>query len=63
MNHSMTFNAGRARGNYRVHAPAISYQQHPKKRGLGFFVLILAIAGLWAGAAFGIYSQLTKVGL
>lgn len=63
MNHSMIFNAGRARGNYHVQVPAISYQQNPKKRGLRFFVLLLVIAGLWAGVAFGIHSQLTRVGL
>jgi glutathione S-transferase len=39
---------------------AISYQKNPAKRGLGFVISILVIAGLWAGAAYGIFSQYTK---
>jgi glutathione S-transferase len=112
---ALTFNVGRARGKYQVHAPAvsghelferayriqlntienvlmflpalwlyaiyigdkgagnsgviwliarvwyaISYQKNPAKRGLGFVISILVIAGLWAGAAYGIFSQYTK---
>ena len=40
---------------------AISYQRNPAKRGPGFLVSILVIAGLWAGAAYGIFNQYTKV--
>jgi glutathione S-transferase len=39
---------------------AISYQKNPAKRGLGFLVSILVIAGLWTGAAYGIFNQYTK---
>jgi len=39
---------------------AISYQKNPAKRGLGFVISILVIAGLWAGAAYGIFNQYTK---
>ena len=40
---------------------AISYQQNPAKRGWGFIISILVIAGLWTGAAYGIFYQYTKV--
>lgn len=40
---------------------AIAYQVNPAKRGLGFIISILVIAGLWAGAAYGIFQQLMKV--
>jgi glutathione S-transferase len=40
---------------------AIAYQLNPAKRGLGFLVSILVIAGLWMGAAYGIVHQLMKV--
>ena len=40
---------------------AISYQLNPSKRGLGFLVSILVIAGLWTGAAYGIFHQYMKV--
>jgi glutathione S-transferase len=39
---------------------AISYQKNPTKRGLGFLVSILVIAGLWTGAAYGIFNHYTK---
>ena len=40
---------------------AIAYQVKPAKRGLGFIISILVIAGLWAGAAYGIFQQLVKI--
>ena len=40
---------------------AIAYQLNPAKRGLGFIISILVIAGLGAGAAYGIFQQLIKV--
>jgi glutathione S-transferase len=40
---------------------AIAYQLNPAKRGLGFLVSILVIAGLWTGVAYGIVHQLMKV--
>ena len=40
---------------------AIAYQQNPAKRGLGFLISILVIAGLWTGAAYGIFHQYMKV--
>lgn len=40
---------------------AIAYQLNPAKRGLGFIISILVIAGLWAGAAYGIFQVLIKV--
>jgi glutathione S-transferase len=40
---------------------AISYQLNPSKRGLGFLASILVIAGLWTGAAYGIFHQYMKV--
>jgi glutathione S-transferase len=39
---------------------AIAYQQNPAKRGLGFIISILVIAGLWTGAAYGIFHQYIK---
>ena len=39
---------------------AIAYQQNPAKRGLGFTISILVIAGLWTGAAYGIFHQYIK---
>jgi glutathione S-transferase len=39
----------------------IAYQVNPAKRGLGFIISILVIAGLWAGAAYGIFQQLMKM--
>ena len=40
---------------------AIAYQLNPAKRGLGFLISILVVAGLWTGAAYGIFHQLMKV--
>ena len=40
---------------------AIAYQQNPAKRGWGFIISILVIAGLWTGAAYGIFYHYTKV--
>lgn len=40
---------------------AITYQQNPAKRGWSFILSILVIAGLWTGAAYGIFHQYTKV--
>jgi len=40
---------------------AIAYQQNPAKRGLGFLISILVIAGLWTGAAYGIFHQYMQV--
>ena len=40
---------------------AITYQQNPAKRGWGFILSILVIAGLWTGAAYGIFYQYIKV--
>jgi glutathione S-transferase len=42
---------------------AISYQINPAKRGPGFLISILVIAGLWAGAAYGIFKLFLKVNL
>lgn len=42
---------------------AISYQLNPAKRGPGFLISMLVIAGLWAGAAYGIFNLYTKGGL
>ena len=39
---------------------AIAYQLNPAKRGLGFLISILVRAGLWAGAAYGIFTQFAK---
>ena len=39
---------------------AIAYQLNPAKRGLGFLISILVVAGLWTGAAYGIFHQLMK---
>lgn len=39
---------------------AVSYQLNPAKRGLGFLISLLVIAGLWAGAAYGLFHQLMK---
>ena len=40
---------------------SVAYQYNPAKRGLGFLISILVVAGLWAGAAYGIFHQYTKV--
>jgi len=40
---------------------AISYQQDPAKRGIGFLIALLANAGLWAGAAYGIGVHFLKL--
>ena len=111
----LTFNVGRARGKYHVHAPAITgnefferayriqlntienvmmflpalwlyaifigdkgagdsgviwliarvwyaiaYQINPSKRALGFMISLLVVAGLWAGAADGIFNLYLK---
>ena len=40
---------------------AIAYQKDPAKRGLGFLISILVIAGLWTGSAYGIFHQWMKV--
>ena len=40
---------------------AIAYQFNPAKRGFGFLISILVIAGLWVGAAYGIFYQYMKV--
>jgi glutathione S-transferase len=42
---------------------AISYQVNPAKRGPGFLISILVVAGLWVGAAYGIFNLYTKGGL
>ena len=42
---------------------AIGYQVNPAKRGPGFLISILVIAGLWVGAAYGIFNLYTKGGL
>ena len=39
---------------------AIAYQLNPTKRGPGFIISILVVAGLWIGAAYGIFQQLIK---
>ena len=112
---AVTFNVGRARGKYRIQAPAttghemferayriqlntienvlmflpalwlyamfigdkgagdsgmiwlvgriwyaIAYQMNPAKRGYGFLISLLVIAGLWLGAAYGIYGAYLK---
>jgi len=112
---AVTFNVGRARGKYRIQAPAttghemferayriqlntienvlmflpalwlyaifigdkgagdsgmiwlvgriwyaIAYQTNPAKRGYGFLISLLVIAGLWLGAAYGIYGAYLK---
>jgi glutathione S-transferase len=40
---------------------AIAYQFNPAKRGPGFLISILVVAGLWAGAAYGIFHQFIKL--
>ena len=40
---------------------AIAYQLNPAKRGFAFLISILVVAGLWTGAAYGIFQQLMKV--
>jgi glutathione S-transferase len=40
---------------------ALAYQQNPAKRGWGFLISILVIAGLWTGAAYGIFNQLMRI--
>jgi len=112
---AVTFNVGRARGKYRIQAPAttghemferayriqlntienvlmflpalwlyamligdkgagdsgmiwlvgriwyaIAYQTNPAKQGYGFLISLLVIAGLWLGAAYGIYGVYLK---
>jgi len=112
---AVTFNVGRARGKYRIQAPAITghemferayriqlntienvlmflpalwlyamfigdkgagdsgmiwlvgriwyaiaYQTNPAKRSYGFLISLLVIAGLWLGAAYGIYGAYLK---
>ena len=42
---------------------AISYQVNPAKRGPGFLISMLVVAGLWVGAAYGIFNLYTKVNL
>jgi len=39
---------------------AIAYQMNPAKRGYGFLISLLVIAGLWLGAAYGIYGAYLK---
>ncbi|QWD49769.1 MAPEG family protein [Polynucleobacter paneuropaeus] len=39
---------------------AIAYQTNPAKRGCGFLISLLVIAGLWLGAAYGIYGAYLK---
>ncbi|MBT8526835.1 MAPEG family protein [Polynucleobacter paneuropaeus] len=39
---------------------AIAYQNNPAKRGYGFLISLLVIAGLWLGAAYGIYGACLK---
>ncbi|AWW47518.1 MAPEG family protein [Polynucleobacter paneuropaeus] len=39
---------------------AIAYQNNPAKRGYGFLISLLVIAGLWLGAAYGIYGAYLK---
>ncbi|MBT8518822.1 MAPEG family protein [Polynucleobacter paneuropaeus] len=39
---------------------AIAYQNNPAKRGYGFLLSLLVIAGLWLGAAYGIYGAYLK---
>jgi len=39
---------------------AFAYQTNPAKRGYGFLISILVIAGLWLGAAYGIYGAYLK---
>lgn len=40
---------------------AIAYQLNPAKRGPGFLISVLVVAGLWAGAAYGIFHQFIKL--
>jgi glutathione S-transferase len=40
---------------------AIAYQNKPTKRGFGFLISILVIAGLWTGAAYGVFHQYMKL--
>ena len=37
---------------------AMAYQKDPAKRGPGFGIAFLAIAGMWAGAVWGVVQQL-----
>ena len=39
---------------------AFAYQHNPAKRGLGFLISILVVAGLWTGAAYGIFHQFMR---
>lgn len=39
---------------------AIAYQTNPAKRSYGFLISLLVIAGLWLGAAYGIYGAYLK---
>jgi len=39
---------------------AFAYQTNPAKRGYGFLISLLVIAGLWLGAAYGIYGAYLK---
>ncbi|SNX28086.1 glutathione S-transferase [Polynucleobacter meluiroseus] len=39
---------------------AIAYQVNPAKRGLGFLISIIVIAGLWLGAAYGIFNAYAR---
>ena len=39
---------------------AIAYQTNPAKQGYGFLISLLVIAGLWLGAAYGIYGVYLK---
>jgi len=39
---------------------AIAYQINPSKRALGFMISLLVVAGLWAGAAYGIFNLYLK---
>ena len=39
---------------------AIAYQNNPAKRGYGFLISLLVIAGLWLGAAYGFYGAYLK---
>ena len=39
---------------------AIAYQTNPAKRAYGFVVSLMVIAGLWLGAAYGIYGAYLK---
>jgi hypothetical protein len=39
---------------------AIAYQQDPAKRGPGFGIAFLAIAGMWAGGLWAVIQLLTN---